>query len=58
VVHADEVQASAGGALTLLVDAETGVRGYQATGEVSFLEPYDLAIAELPRSLSALGALW
>jgi PAS domain S-box-containing protein len=57
VVHANEVQASAEGALTLLIDAETGVRGYQATGEASFLEPYDLAVAELPRSLSTLGAL-
>ena len=57
VVHANNVQASAEGALTLLIDAETGVRGYQATGEASFLAPYDEAIAELPRSLSALGAL-
>ena len=57
VVHANEVQASSEGALTLLIDAETGVRGYQATGEVSFLEPYDLALEELPRTLSALGVL-
>jgi PAS domain S-box-containing protein len=57
VVHANAVQASAGGVLTLLIDAETGVRGYQATGEALFLEPYDLAVAELPGSLSVLGVL-
>src|ERR1019366_3101145 len=54
VVNANEVQGSSERTLTLLIDAETGVRGYQATGEESFLEPYDLALAELPRSLSAL----
>lgn len=57
VVHANEVQASSEGALTLLVDAETGVRGFQATGETSFLEPYDLALAQLPRTLSTLKVL-
>jgi len=57
VVHANEVQASSESALTLLIDAETGVRGYQATGEASFLEPYDLAVAELPTSLSTLSVL-
>jgi PAS domain S-box-containing protein len=34
--------------LTLLVDAETGVRGYVLTGEQEFLEPYHAAAAELP----------
>ena len=57
VVHANEVKASSEGALTLLVDAETGVRGFQATGEASFLEPYDLALAQLPRTLSTLKVL-
>jgi PAS domain S-box-containing protein len=57
VVQANKVQASAEGALTLLIGAETGVRGYQATGEALFLAPYDQAIAEWPESLSALGAL-
>ena len=57
VVHANEVQASSEGALTLLVDAETGVRGFQATGETSFLESYDLALAQLPRTLSTLKVL-
>src|ERR1039457_5765861 len=57
VVHANEVQGSSEGALTLLIDAETGVRGYQATGEASFQEPYDLALAELPSSMSALSIM-
>ncbi len=57
VVHANEVQVRSEGALTLLIDAETGVRGYQATGGASFLEPYDLALAQLPGTLLALRGL-
>ena len=33
---------------TLLVDAETGVRGYLLTGRASFLEPHSEAVRELP----------
>jgi len=34
-------------ALELTLDAETGVRGYAATGNVAFLAPYNRAIEEL-----------
>ncbi|HEY2565447.1 MAG TPA: ATP-binding protein [Acidimicrobiales bacterium] len=38
--------------LQLLVDAETGVRGYAATGNPVFLRPYDQALAAAPRALA------
>jgi PAS domain S-box-containing protein len=34
--------------LTQTINAETGVRGYLLTRRESFLEPYELAVAELP----------
>ena len=43
--------------LALLVDAETGVRGFLLTGERRFLEPYESALAELPQHRSALRRL-
>lgn len=41
----------------LAVDMETGLRGFQATGERTFLEPFDRARDALPRELSALQLL-
>lgn len=38
----------------LLVDAETGQRGYLYTGLEAYLEPYNTALAVLPRRLSEL----
>ncbi len=35
--------------LTLLVDVETGQRGFMITGQHEFLEPYETAVAELTR---------
>lgn len=34
--------------LRLIVDAETGIRGYQLTGDKSYLVPYRSAMAKLP----------
>ncbi|HET8629757.1 MAG TPA: CHASE3 domain-containing protein [Thermomicrobiales bacterium] len=42
---------------TLLVDAETGVRGYLLTGQDGFLAPYRQAQAALPGSLAHLAQL-
>jgi signal transduction histidine kinase/ActR/RegA family two-component response regulator len=42
--------------LQLVTDAETGVRGFAATGEASFLDPYQLAVSELPGALDTLEA--
>jgi CHASE3 domain sensor protein len=33
---------------SLVVDAETGQRGYIVTGREDFLDPYNMAMAELP----------
>jgi serine phosphatase RsbU (regulator of sigma subunit) len=38
----------------LVVDAETGLRGYVITGRPLFLEPLHLAQSKLPRALAAL----
>ncbi len=42
--------------LTDALNAETGVRGYAATGETLFLQPYDAAMAVMPRDLATLSA--
>jgi PAS domain S-box-containing protein len=41
----------------LIVDEETGLRGYQTTGDALFLEPYNKAQSTLPAELSALAAM-
>lgn len=42
--------------LTLLVDAETGTRGYVLTGEPIYLDPYRDAVARLPPETDRLRA--
>src|SRR2546423_8845171 len=37
--------------LQALTDAETGIRGYQLTGDPTFLEPYRTGIREYPAAL-------
>jgi PAS domain S-box-containing protein len=41
----------------LLVDGETGVRGYVLTGERTFLEPYDNAVGRISGVLDQAGQL-
>ncbi len=38
-------------------DAETGNRGFLITGDETYLEPYSLALTELPRELDQFGTL-
>jgi signal transduction histidine kinase/CheY-like chemotaxis protein len=38
------------------IDAETGIRGYVATGDSLFLEPYNAALGRAPADLKALTA--
>jgi len=52
-----EVVVSAYRLLALLIDAETGMRGYLITQKPEFLEPYDRAVREIPKELSRLRAL-
>lgn len=57
VEHTDEVIARAQEAQRLLVDQETGLRGFLLTGNPEFLEPYDRATAEVAPALEALARL-
>src|SRR4051794_14287443 len=43
--------------LSMLVDAETGQRGFLLTGKEQYLEPYNRAVLEIPRSLELLKSL-
>ena len=47
VAHTQEVRAEIAGVLRTLVDAETGYRGFAATGKDEFLEPYTAALVRL-----------
>jgi CHASE3 domain sensor protein len=57
VDHTDQVIAQAHEIQTLLVDRETGMRGYIITGNPIFLEPYNLAASQLPTTFSEFGRL-
>ncbi|MDQ6809885.1 MAG: ATP-binding protein [Verrucomicrobiota bacterium] len=54
VRQALDAEARAHGLLTLLVDSETGLRGYLLTRNRTFLEPKTRATALLPAALDAL----
>lgn len=45
-------------AFGLLLEAETGQRGYVITGDPEFLEPWERAQAELPGALEDLRRVW
>lgn len=57
VTHSAEVQAEIQDVLALLVDAETGTRGYLLTGQNGFLQTYQLAQVALPEHLARLTML-
>src|SRR6185369_12822998 len=57
VDHTDEVIAQANHAQKLLIDMETGERGYLITGRPAFLEPYRDAQPQLARAFERLRAL-
>jgi CHASE3 domain sensor protein len=52
-----EMSAALDGLSSLMVNAETGVRGYLLTGQDEFLEPFDQATRELPGATGRLDAL-
>ena len=52
-----EVKARLGDTLQLLLDAETGQRGFLLTGQPKYLEPFELARREIPPTLARLDAL-
>lgn len=57
VEHTDQVIAEANETLKLLVDMETGLRGYLVAGDKLFLEPYNRALPQIDPSLYRLGQL-
>src|SRR5688500_4990858 len=57
VDHADQVIAQTHTIQTLLIDQETGLRGYVITGEQDFLEPYRQSQISIVPTLGALSGL-
>jgi signal transduction histidine kinase/DNA-binding response OmpR family regulator/CHASE3 domain sensor protein len=57
VVHSYEVMTTLQELLSTLQDAETGQRGFLLTGNESYLNPYDLAIQNVPARLTQIGDL-
>ncbi|MBC7386273.1 MAG: response regulator [Cryobacterium sp.] len=54
VAHTHEVIAKANESVKLIVDAETGLRGFVITENEKFLQPYHHAVAALPETLDGL----
>jgi signal transduction histidine kinase len=57
VVHTYQVLNSLDRVLTTMVDAETGARGFDVTGQSRYLQPFNQASTELARSLDVVAAL-
>jgi len=55
--YSDSVIKAANGVQALLLDSETGQRGFIASGEKKFLEPYNKSISLIPSSISRLKTL-
>lgn len=57
VDHTNQVIVQANGLQKLLLDLETGVRGYQITSEPEFLQPYQQANSTINTTFDELGDL-
>jgi CHASE3 domain sensor protein len=57
VYHTQRVIKTSTNLLQQLTDGETGMRGYGATANKTFLDPYNLAIPRINESLMQLGQL-
>ncbi|MEJ8815030.1 response regulator [Variovorax ureilyticus] len=57
VEHTDRVTRTVAEAQRRSIDMETGMRGYLITGDASFLEPYDSALARMKDDLGALKSM-
>lgn len=57
VEHTQKVIKTSTGLLQLMIDAETGMRGYVATGKPVFLDPYNAALPHIRADLSDLKEL-
>jgi len=56
-LRVQEITAASYRLMSLLVDAETGIRGYIITEQPRFAEPYDRAVREVPQQLARLRAI-
>ncbi|GAB2687437.1 response regulator [Mucilaginibacter koreensis] len=57
VDHSQQVIKASHNVLQYLIDAETGMRGYAATGKPAFLDPYNAAIPRITQNLTTLETL-
>jgi len=57
VDHTQKVIKTSNNLLQLLIDGETGMRGYGATANKDFLDPYNVAVPRINENLTALGNL-
>jgi PAS domain S-box-containing protein len=57
VIHSRQVLAELERTESLLLDAETGQRGYLLTGEPKYLEPYNSAVTQIDSHILALTQL-
>src|SRR5471030_2667838 len=57
VDHTQKVIKTSNNLLQLLIDAETGMRGYGATAKKEFLDPYNDALPRIQTSLNELRVL-
>ena len=57
VAHTQKVIKTSTNLLQYLTDAETGMRGYGATGKVIFLDPYNVALPHINSSLQDLACI-
>jgi signal transduction histidine kinase/ActR/RegA family two-component response regulator len=55
-IAASNLSSSANQILTDTLNAETGVRGYVATGDPAFLEPYNATLSRISKDTAALRA--
>ncbi len=58
IADAARTRASLNRVLQNVLDAETGSRGYLLTGDPRYLEPYDIAVAEIGHQLDALRTVF
>ncbi|OOQ60929.1 response regulator [Mucilaginibacter pedocola] len=57
VDHTQKVIKTTNNILQYLIDSETGMRGYGATANKDFLDPYNVAVPRINESISQLGEM-
>ena len=58
IEEAQQTRSSLNRLIQLVLDAETGTRGYLLTGEARYLEPYKVATSEIGQNLDVLRQLF